>query len=115
MADTKLAVFTIGQGKAIPVDHTGPVSYSTGGETIGQINNQTGITVQGLGVLDDVVGAGLSVSGSYWVLPQPVGTGERKTYKLLWFTASAGVPTLTQVSAAVNLSAETVRLTYIGR
>ena len=115
MADTKLALFTIGQGKAIPVDHAGPASYTTGGETLGQINNQTGITLQGLAVLDAVLVVGLAVSGSYWVMAQPVGTGERKTFKLLWFTATAGVPTLTQVTSTTNLSAETVRLVYIGR
>lgn len=115
MADTKLALFTIGQGKAIPVDHTGPASYTTGGETLGQINNQTGITVQGLAVLDAVLVVGVAISGSYWVMAQPTGTGERKTFKLLWFTATAGVPTLTQVTSTTNLSAETVRLVYIGR
>ncbi len=115
MADNKLALFTIGQGKAIPVDHTGPVSYTTGGETVGNINNQTGITMLGLATIDYVGVEGMAASGSYWVMAQPVGNGEGKTFKLIWFTASAGVPTLTQVSAAVDLSAQHVRLLIVGR
>jgi len=116
MSDTILDRFTIGAGKILPVDHTGPASYTTGGETLGNINNMTGISVAGLGSLDMILGSGsLSVSGSYWVIVQPVGTGSRKTFKLLWFTAAAGVPSLTQVAAATNLSAETVRLGYMGK
>jgi len=119
MSDTRLALFTIGQGKAIPVDHKGPASYAgAAGETIGQINNQTGITAQGLSVLDAVLGSGtLSDSGNYSVIVQPTGTGERKTFTLLWFavTYSTGVLVETQVTASTNLSAETVRLVYVGR
>ena len=115
MSDTRLGLYTIGQGRAIPVDHSGPASYATGGETLGAINNQTGVTLQGLATLDAVLVVGVAISGSYWVLAQPSGTGTRKTFKLLWFTATAGVPSLTQVTNGTNLSAETVRLVYIGR
>jgi hypothetical protein len=116
MADKALAVLTVGQGKMIPVDHAGPTSYATGGETLGSINNQTGITVLGLGTLDDVLGSGsVSISGNYGVIVQPVGKGEQKTFKLIWVTATAGIPSTTQVAAAVDLSAETVKLVYIGR
>jgi hypothetical protein len=118
MADKALDSFPIGAGKLVPVDHTGPASYTTGGETLGTINNMTGMALNaaGLSTIDAVEGSGsLSVSGSYWVMTQPTGSGSRKTFKLLWFTATAGVPSLTQVAAAVNLSAETVRLAYIGR
>lgn len=116
MADTILDRFTIGQGKILPVDHTGPASYTTGGETVGTLNNLTGIAILGLDSIDTILGSGsLSVSGNFWVVVQPTGTGVRKTYKILWFTATAGVPSLTQVSAATNLSAETVRLAYVGK
>ena len=116
MSDTILDRFTIGAGKILPVDHTGPASYTTGGETLGNINNMTGISVAGLGSLDMILGSGtLSVSGNYWVIVKPVGTGPRKTFTLLWFTAAAGVPSFTQVTAATNLSAETVRLGYMGK
>ena len=58
MSDTVLDRFTIGAGKILPVDHTGPASYTTGGETLGNINNMTGISVVGLGSLDMVLGSG---------------------------------------------------------
>jgi len=115
MADTRLDLFTIGAGKAIPVDHTGPSSYTTGGETLGASNAQTGITLQGLATIDAVLVVGLAVSGSYWCIAQPTGSGTRKTFKLVWLTATAGVPSLTQVTSTTDLSAQTVRLVYIGR
>jgi hypothetical protein len=118
MSDTKLDSFTIGAGKIIPVDHSGPVTYVAGGETLGVINNMTGISIQGLGSLDMVLGSGsLSESGNYWVLVRATGLGIRKTFLLQWFLAAAGVPTLTEAggSGHVNLSAETVRLGYVGK
>ena len=116
MSDTVLDRFTIGAGKILPVDHTGPKSYPTGGETLGTTNNFTGISVVGLGSLDMILGSGsLSVSGNYWVVVQPVGTGIRKTFKLVWFTASSSVPSFTQVTSATDLSGETVRLGYVGK
>lgn len=116
MSDKALDSFPIGAGKIIPVDHTGPASYTTGGETLGTINNMTGIALQGLGSIDMVLGSGsLALSGNYWVMVQSTGKGSRKTFKLLWFTASSGVPTLTQVSAATSLTGETVRLAYVGK
>ena len=114
MADTRLAEFTMGQGRAIPLDHAGPASYTTGGETFGNSNAMTGVTTQGLAVLDNVIG-GPSLSGNYFVYCIPSGTGERKTFKLVWVTATTGIPTTTQVTAAVSLTAETVRLLVIGR
>ena len=109
-----LDLFTIGQGKAIPVNHVGPASYPTGGETYGTANNQTGITVQGLATLTNVIG-GPSNSGNYFVYAIPQSVGETKTFKLVWVTATTGIPTTTQVTAATNLNAETVRLLVIGR
>lgn len=116
MSDKVLVVCTVGQGRMIPVDHKGPSSYATGGETLGQTNNQTGITTLGLGILDAVLGSGSpSVSGNYAVIVKPVGAGEQKTFKLIWVTATAGIPSTTQVTAAVDLSAELVKLVFIGR
>lgn len=117
MADVKLAGYPAHAGtkQLNSVDHFGPASYTTGGETVGVTNLMTGISVSGMAYIDQIEGSGsLAVSGNYWVLAQPTGTGSRKTWKLLWFTAAAGVPTLTQVTNATNLSAEKVRLTYIG-
>ena len=118
MADTKLPDYParLGDKQLIVVDHAGPASYTTGGETLGNLNAQTGIALQGLSAIDEVVGSGtLSVSGNYWVVAQPTGTGPRQTWKLVWFTATASVPSFTQVTSTTNLSAETVRLGYIGR
>ena len=115
MANTIIGVYPKGQGKDIVFDHTGPTSYATGGETIGAINNQTGISFLGLATLDFLDVMATSVSGNYGVIAQPTGTGSRKTIKLIWVTATAGIPSTTQVTAAVNLSAETVRLQVSGR
>lgn len=115
MSDKALSTFTIGQGKAIPTDHAGPKSYATGGETLGSINNQTGITILGLATIDYVTCTDVTVSGNYGGLVQPVGKGEQKTYKLIWVTATAGIPTSTQVTAGTDLSGETMKLLYIGR
>ena len=72
MGDTALNSYPIGGGKIIPVDHTGPKSYTTGGETLGTTNNMTGISVVGLGSLDMVLGSGsLTDSGTYYVFVQP--------------------------------------------
>ena len=115
MSDKALSIFTIGQGKAIPVDHAGPKSYTTGGETLGSINNQTGITILGLATLDFVVCTDVTVSGSYGAVVQPVGKGEQKTFKLVWVTATGGVPSSTQVTNGTDLSGETLKVLYIGR
>ncbi len=111
MADTRLGLYTAGQGRLVPLDHTGPTSYATGGETFGNQNSQTGISFQGLAELDAVIG-GPSKSGNYFVYAYP---SNQKQFKLVWVTATNGIPTTTQVTAAVDLSAETVRLLVIGR
>lgn len=115
MANTTLGIYPAGQSKNIIVDHTGPASYTTGGETFGNLNNQTGITLLGLAVLDFVDVQGPSVSGNYSAVVQITGTGERKTCKIIWVTATAGIPSTTQVTAATNLSGETIRLMVTGR
>lgn len=111
MSDTRLGLYTAGQGRVIPLDHTGPASYVTNGETLGSYNSQTGVTLQGLAELDAVIG-GPSKSGNYFVYAIPVN---QKQFTLVWVTATAGVPSATQVTATTNLSAETVRLVVIGR
>ena len=123
MADTKLDSFPIGAGKILPVDHTGPASYTAGGETIGTLNNLTGIAALGFGSFDSVEGAGgLSLSGNYFVRVQATGTGVRKTMKLLWYNASGGATQpglplgLGTLSAAASQSTYTAAgiLTVVG-
>jgi hypothetical protein len=94
MGDTKLADYParLGDKQLIVVDHTGPVSYTAGGETLGTANNLTGIALQGLSGLDLVIGGGsMSLSGNYHVRPQQTGTGNRKQQKLLWYPAGTSV------------------------
>ena len=87
MADVKLADYParLGDKQMVVVDHTGPASYTSGGETIGNSNNLTGISTQGLSGLDFVDIMDVSVSGNYTLATQPTGAGSRKTAKLLWF------------------------------
>ena len=120
MANTILGVYPAGQSKNIIVDHTGPASYATHGETFGQINNQTGITVLGLATLDFVDVQGPSISGNYSAITQILGTGERKTVKIIWVNCTAqspgnGIPSTTEVTNGTNLSGETIRLMVTGR
>jgi hypothetical protein len=87
MGDIRLADYParLGDKQMVVVDHTGPASYVSGGETIGNLNTQTGIATQGLSGLDFVDIMDISVSGNYEIASQPTGTGSRKTCKLLWF------------------------------
>lgn len=113
-ADTVLARFTIGQGKALPIDHVGPKSYTTNGNNYGSANNQTGITVAGLSTIDFIVG-GPAISGNYFAYPIKSTAGEQKVWKLVIVTATSGVPTTTQATSTTDLSAETFPLLVIGR
>ena len=58
----------------------------------------------------DVVFPAMSLSGTYAVYPFPVASGARQTWALKWVTISTG----TEVSAATDLSAETVQLAGFG-
>lgn len=103
MADTKLYDYParLGDKQLVVVDHTGPSSYSTGGETIGASNNQTGISLLGLSGIDAIIGSGtFSVSGNYIVYAQPSGTGSRKTWSLVWRTAGTYDTTPVVISGA---------------
>lgn len=113
MPDTKLDSFPVGAGKIIPVDHTGPASYTPGGETIGTQNNLTGIALLGLDSVDMILGSGsLSLSGNYLVRSQQTGLGVRKQTKLLWYNAGAGVPESGTALTLGTLSAAATQSTY---
>ena len=116
MGDTALNSYPIGGGKIIPVDHTGPASYTTGGETLGNINNMTGISVAGLGSLDMVLGSGsLSESGNYEVKTQQTGLGSRKTFNLLWYAAGVtqGVIDVASSGSPSGMTAGTYPLVFV--
>jgi hypothetical protein len=103
MSDTILDRFTTGQGKILPVDHTGPASYTTGGETVGTLNNLTGIALLGLDSVDFVEGSGsLSLSGNYTVQVQQIGTGVRKQFKLKWLTAAGNAGAVVVVTPGAS-------------
>lgn len=104
MADTKLPNYParLGDVQLQMCDHTGPASYAVGGETLGAINNMTGITALGLGSIDGIWGSGsYSISGNYWVQAVLLGKGSRKTWKLVWNLQNASV---TAVAITVSAS-----------
>lgn len=113
MGDTIIDRFPVGAGKLVPVDHTGPVSYTTGGETLGAVNSITGLAAVGLGTLDAVLPTAISVSGNYSVAAQPSGTGSRKTFKLKWSTIAytQGV-TLVTGSGGTGMTVGTYALSF---
>lgn len=92
----------IGRRFAFAGAYVGPTSYVTGGDPISlpTFNNYI-----------DIIHGTLSVSGTYVVRAIPVGAGPRNTWKFKWYTAAAPQ---TEVSAATNLSAETIVVDGLG-
>jgi len=83
---------------------TGPSSYATGGDSVdlGLFQNY----------IDSIDSSGiLTVSGTYIVRAIPSLGGPRATWKLKWYAASSPQ---TEVTAATNLSAETVMISGKG-
>lgn len=104
MGLTKIDSFPFGQGKYLPVDYTGPASYATAGDTIGAINNMTGITALGLSTIDNVEGSSaFSVSGAYQIFTKPTGVGSRKTWTILW-NGNGGVSGVVQLAAGTGMT-----------
>lgn len=91
-----------GKHAAGAIDHSGKASYVTGGDTL---------TASRYGLRSiDYVGGGLSNSGTYEVRGKATGAGAHTTYKLVWFVVATGA----EVAAAVDLSAEKVRIFAFG-
>jgi len=120
MAETILPgyVTTIGNKYLVIDDHAGPVSYTTGGETVtaaqfglGGIDFIDGCNdvVQGTAQINNV-----SFSGVNFVaikLPTTTGPGVANTkITLQWFVVATGA----EVAATTNLSGQTVRLRIVG-
>jgi hypothetical protein len=98
-----------GRTRAVPLDHTGPASYVTGGETFPAQSTFGGPNSLGLSGVYWSSG-GLTESGNYIVVPIfGGGAGVHGTIKLKWYSAIG-----TEVTAATNLSAEKIRLLVIG-
>ncbi len=91
-----------GKHGAAAIDHTGKASYVTGGDVLTASR-------YGLRSLDYVDG-GESFSGTYYVRGRAIGTGNRTTYKAVWYVTATNA----EVAAGVNLSAEKVKLFAFG-
>lgn len=103
-----------GRSKWNMVDHYGPTSYTTNGEVWPQSPSGGGPNALGLASLQ-WVSQGTTESGTYRVVPIFGGTAGnpapvKQSIKLKWFVISTGL----EVAAAVNLSAEVIRLLAIG-
>lgn len=82
---------------------TGPTSYVTGGDPTTLQNNRR--------FIDVLFGGMLTVSGNYIVHAVPSASGERVTWSAVWYYATSVHGTVgNQVSAATNLSGETVQM-----
>jgi hypothetical protein len=98
----------IGKRWAFCGNGTGPTSYTQktnapvgGGDIVVQIRFNNYI---------DIMFPALSQSGTYIVYPYPVAVGARQAWALMWVTRTTGV----EVTAATNLSAESVQLAGFG-
>ena len=91
-----------GKHGALPVDHTGPASYVTGGETIKAAQ-------LGLRSIDFLTHMSWDTTGLYSVKAHFTGTGLRTSVLLQWYNSSG-----TEISAGTNLSAIIIRLFAIG-
>ena len=117
MGDTGLKGYTdpIGKHAMWAGDHTGPASYATGGETLKATGGPG--SYGGLRSIDQVVPAGVSVSGNYCVQVQYTAVGQNTKVTLIWLYSPLNTlsqTAWTQVANATNLSGETIRLLAIG-
>lgn len=120
MADTILPGYltTIGNKYMLVVDHFGPASYPTGGETITAAQYGIG----GIDFIDStndinqgtVQYTGVSFSGTYYVDIKLATTtapgGSVSSLKAQWFVVATGA----EVANTTNLSAEKIRLRIMG-
>lgn len=84
------------------IDHDGPASYTTGGETIPA-------SVFGFKFIAAVIAHG-SDNSAHVCVPVFTGKGAKTSFKLMWILTGG-----LEVANAVNLSARFVRLTVYGR
>lgn len=109
-----------GRSKLVIVDHAGPASYTTNGETFPQQSTYGGPNSLGLNSVSQVIaaGAGITEDGLYLVVPVFGGAGaEKGTVKLVYYTVASifsGSGVLAQASSAANLSTSNIRLAVIG-
>jgi hypothetical protein len=78
-----------GRTKSVTMDHSGPASYTLGGEVLGQAKGG-GPNVFGLAGFYSVIPCGPSLSGNYNVETLYGGTGVRSAVNLRWRYAGSG-------------------------
>ena len=89
-------------------DYFGPSSYQTGGDIISALSVSAASTVPFRSI--DAVCGDMSVSGTYRIAAQAVGTGPAKTFQIHWFVTATGA----EVSANTDLHTESVKVLIIG-
>lgn len=118
MADTMLPgyISTIGSKYNAIVDHLGPTSYVTGGETITAAQYGVG-GIEFVNTMNDFTQGtaqytGVSFSGTYFVnVIMPTTTalgGALSKFTLKWYVVATGA----EVANTTNLSAEKVRFQF---
>ena len=103
-------------------DHTGPLSYVTGGETIaasagGALQNSTTSIITGLSSLNFIIAEQFTASGNYEVssISPTTGGGIKQTTKLKWFYAPAqGVNSILIATAGSGQTNGTYTITDSG-
>ena len=99
-----------GRVKWTIMDHTGPASYVTGGETFPFQSPYGGPNNAGLSGVYFVVPC-WSQDGTYYVQAKYAGAGAvRGTVQLVWYVAATGA----QAASTTPLNGETVRLMILG-
>ena len=100
-----------GRSKWVPLDHYGPKSYVTGGETWPTQSVYGGTNSVGLNGMQSIVMGPCTESGTYRVIPIYGGNASDKgSITLKWITIS----TNTEVGAGTDLSAEVIRFLAVG-
>lgn len=117
MSDT--ALFGVdpvnGRSKWNILDHTGPTSYTTGGETWPLQSVYGGPNSAGLSGVQAVIPCGESISGNYVVRANYGGTGVRTSIKLKWLYSGgqgSGVTSVVQNAAGTGMTPGTYPLTF---
>ena len=102
MADTNVFENTVGALRETVFKHTGPASYSTGGETItaAQLGLKSLISVQVSG----------DSTGAYFTVAKVPATKFSSSFVIIWQNVSDGA----EVTATTNLSASTVTIRALG-
>jgi hypothetical protein len=99
-----------GSSRAVIVDHYGPTSYTTGGEIPFPQNSFGGPNSAGVNSVFYMAG-GTTESGTYRLVSIFGGGGAISAQpKYQWYVISTGA----EVAAAVDLSAEKIRVLVIG-